>query len=316
MKLVPLNTIFKIEYGNQLDLYKMDFEDADINFVSRSSQNLGVVAKVSKYSNVEPYPAGLITVTLGGTYLLSSFIQQARFYTAQNIKVLDPKRKMDFKEKLFYCISIQANRFRYTSHGREANMTLDSILVPETMPRSWNAIDINKLMNVNSVPMENEKILLNTSTWRYFNLTDLFTISASRDELMDELTQGATTPYVTSSDSNNGVTSYVEEEATNPAGTITANRGGSVGYFYYQPVAYKATPVDVRILSPKFKISTYIGLFLKTILQLEKYRYNYSRKMGSDRLAEFKIKLPAKNNEPDWQFMENYIKSLPYSYNL
>ena len=96
-------------------------------------------------------------------------------------------------------------------------------------------------------------------------------------------------------------------------GTITANRCGSVGYFYFHPIPYKATPVDVRILTPKFKINVYIGLFIKTVLQLEKYRYNYSRKMGSDRLAKFKIKLPSKNNQPDLAFMESYIKSLPYS---
>ncbi len=28
------------------------------------------------------------------------------------------------------------------------------------------------------------------------------------------------------------------------------------------------------------------------------------------------IKLPALDNEPYWQFMENYVKSLPYSINL
>jgi type I restriction enzyme M protein len=78
-----------------------------------------------------------------------------------------------------------------------------------------------------------------------------------------------------------------------------------------------ATPVDVRILLPKFKIDSFIGLFMKTILQLEKYRYNYSRKMGTDRLNEFKIKLPAdSDNKPDWNFMRNYIKSLPYSSNI
>ena len=77
-----------------------------------------------------------------------------------------------------------------------------------------------------------------------------------------------------------------------------------------------ATPVDVRILTPKFEIDVFIGLFIKTVLQLEKYRYNYSRKMGSDRLSEFRIKLPSNKNNPDWNFMREYIKSLPYSKNL
>lgn len=316
MNLIPLNTIFEIEYGNQFDLNKMDFEEADINFVSRSSQNLGVVAKVAKHLDTEPYPLGLITVTLGGTYLLSSFVQQAPFYTAQNIKVLTPKRKMDFKEKLFYCIAIRANRFRYTSHGREANVTLDNLLVPEEMPHEWHKLEIDKLNDINVLPLKNIPIKLDTPTWKYFNLVDLFEISASKDELMDDLVQGGTTPYVTSSDSNNGITDYVEEEATNSAGTITANRGGSVGYFYYQPVPYKATPVDVRILKPKFHINAFNAMFLITILQMEKYRFNYSRKMGTDRLNNLSIKLPAKNREPDFEFMESYIKSLSYSKNI
>lgn len=173
---------------------------------------------------------------------------------------------------------------------------------------------LNKIVTrADDKPVSKKKLSLNVNDWKYFDLIDLFDISASRDELMEELTLGGSTPYVTSSDNNNGITSFVEEEPTNLANTITANRGGSVGYFFYQPLPYKATPVDVRILTPKFKINSHIGIFLKTILQLEKYRYNYSRKMGSDRLSEFRVKLPVSNNRPDWQFMEDYIKSLPYS---
>ncbi len=172
------------------------------------------------------------------------------------------------------------------------------------------------IKDVTSSALGTKVAQLDVSKWKYFDLNDLFKISASRDALVGELSLGGTTPYVTSSDSNNGVTSYVTEEASNPANTITANRGGSVGYFFYQPVPYQATPVDVRILAPKFEMNVYLGLFLKTILQLEKYRYNYSRKMGSDRLEQFRIKLPAKGDQPDWASMEEYIKSLPYSSSL
>src|ERR1700748_2707931 len=97
MELIALNKIFNIHYGNQFDLYKLQIDDSsNINFVSRSSQNLGVVAKVSKFKEIHPFPAGLITVTLGGTYLLSSFIQPNPFYTAQNVKVLTPLNEMSF----------------------------------------------------------------------------------------------------------------------------------------------------------------------------------------------------------------------------
>ena len=50
---------------------------------------------------------------------------------------------------------------------------------------------------------------------------------------------------------------------------------------------------------------------------LEKYRFNYGRKWGIDRMKKSLIKLPVDSDgKPDWQFMEDYIKSLPYSINL
>lgn len=317
MKLIPINEIFDIKYGNQFDISKMDILDSsEINFVSRSSQNMGIVAKVENYNNIEPFPAGLITVTLGGTYLLSAFIQQKPFYTAQNIKVLKPKKVMSDIEKLYYCFCIKANRFKYTSHGREANSTFNNILVPAEMPSDWTDLNFEKINKLQKDPLNRRDHSLDIDGWTWFDLVELFDISASRDKLSDDLTEGGKTPYVTSSETNNGITSFFEELPTNKAGTITANRGGSVGYFFYQPKDYLATPVDVRILTPKFNIDVFIGLFIKTILQLEKYRYNYSRKMGSDRLKEFRIKLPSKDGRPDWDFMRDYIKSLPYSANL
>jgi hypothetical protein len=49
----------------------------------------------------------------------------------------------------------------------------------------------------------------------------------------------------------------------------------------------------------------------------EEYRYSYGRKWGIGRMKKTTIKLPTDNKvEPDWQFMEDYIKSLPYSSNL
>lgn len=317
MKLVKISELFEITYGNQFDINKMEIlDDSEINFISRSSHNMGIVAKVERFKDKEPFPEGLITVTLGGTYLLSSFVQQKPFYTAQNVKVLTPKKSMSELEKLYYCFCIKSNRFKYTSHGREANSTFNDILIPAEMPDNWKSLNIEELNTLKKLPVSKNNLLLDSNKWKWFNLPDLFSISASRDKLSDDLTEGGRTPYITSSEANNGVTSFFEEEPTNKAGTITANRGGSVGYFFYQPVDYLATPVDVRILTPKFEIDVFIGLFIKTVLQLEKYRYNYSRKMGTDRLREFQIKLPSSGDVPDWDFMRNYIKSLPYSANL
>ena len=130
---MELQHVFEVEHGNKLDLNKMEVCkpacDA-IAFIGRSGGNNGIVAFVKPLSDIVPFPAGLITVALGGA-ALSSFVQARPFYTAQNIDVLQPRAPMTLDEKLFYCLCIEANRFRYSTFGREANRTLKHLTVPK-----------------------------------------------------------------------------------------------------------------------------------------------------------------------------------------
>lgn len=50
-------------------------------------------------------------------------------------------------------------------------------------------------------------------------------------------------------------------------------------------------------------------MFLCTIISKERYRFNYGRKWDKSSMIESVIKLPAFNNHPDWEWMENFIKS-------
>lgn len=56
----------------------------------------------------------------------------------------------------------------------------------------------------------------------------------------------------------------------------------------------------------------YIALFVCAVLRQEKYRYSYGRKWVLESMKSNVIKLPEKSGEPDWLYMEDYIKSLPY----
>lgn len=313
MSTVPLNTIFNIQYGNQFDLYKLDSnKESEINFVSRTSQNLGVVTKVSRLENIAPFPSGLITVTLGGSYLLSSFVQPKPFYTAQNIKILSPKNKMSFNEKLFYCKAIEANRFRYTSHGREANKTLDLLLVPSRVPLNYININIDKILEVNNSPVLKDKIRVDAHSFSLFYLIELFKIKGTKTTPLADLGEygAGQYPYVTTQATNNGIDGFYNYYTEN-GGVITFD-SAVIGYCAYQPLPFSASD-HVEKLIPKFKMNKYIALFLVTILSQEQYRFNYGRKCSQTRMIKMQIKLPSKNGSPDWQFMEDYIKTLPYS---
>ena len=60
-------------------------------------------------------------------------------------------------------------------------------------------------------------------------------------------------------------------------------------------------------------MSIYSKLFCCTVIEANKYRFSYGRQANKT-LPSLRLKLPAKKDgTPDFEHMENYIKSLPYS---
>ncbi|MCB9991532.1 MAG: restriction endonuclease subunit S [Rhodospirillales bacterium] len=123
-----------------------------------------------------------------------------------------------------------------------------------------------------------------------------------------------TTPFIGAIDTDNGWTAFIGQPAIFSQNTITVNyNGNGVAESFYQDTPFWASD-DVNVLYPKFKMNAFNALFLITLIRQEKYRFSYGRKWHQERMKKSKIKLPIdQQGNPDWQFMENYIKSLPYS---
>ena len=105
-KMYHLYDLFEISSGNKLDRVKMTEKSPCVNFVGRSGVNNGVTAIVDLIESVEPFSPGNITLSLGGAYLGSCFVQNKSFYTSQNVNVLIPKKEMSIYAKQFICAVI------------------------------------------------------------------------------------------------------------------------------------------------------------------------------------------------------------------
>lgn len=157
---------------------------------------------------------------------------------------------------------------------------------------------------------------LDTSNWKPFKYDQLFIIKKGKRLTKADMIDG-NIPYIGAIDSNNGVSAYISNNMhIHSANTISVSYNGSVAEVYYQPVPFWATD-DVNVFYPKFKMNKYIAMFLVTLIHKEKYRFNYGRKWVLDLMKKSTMYLPVLNNgSPDWQFIENYIKSLPFSANI
>ena len=318
MKLAPIYKLFEIKYGNGFELINLDQCNKNnpdaVNFVSRTEKNNGISAFVKKIEETEPNQANTITVAVGGS-VLATFLQPQPYYTGFHVLILTPKNEMSKIELLFYSMCIRTNKYKY-NYGRQANKTLKNILVPAQMPQEYEDINLEKIntLKINSV-LNKSDFDLESNNWKNFSLNDLFKITGSQTTPILELEEygPGKYPYVTTQATNNGVGGFYDFNTEE--GNILTVDSAVLGYCSYQPKKFSASD-HVEKLVPKFQMNKYIALFLVTILNLEQYRYNYGRKCSQTRMEQIKIKLPAKNRQPDFGLMENFIKSLPYSSNI
>lgn len=149
--------------------------------------------------------------------------------------------------------------------------------------------------------------VVDTSKWKWFKYDSLFTIKKGKRLTKADMEDG-TIRYIGAIDSNNGISNHISNsEHIHSANTITVSYNGSIAEAYYQNERFWATD-DVNVLYPKFQLNKYIALFLTTLINKEKYRFNYGRKWDKELMNSSQIKLPVKGKDPDWKWIEEYIK--------
>ena len=320
MKQVRLDSLFDVVYGVNRELNAMTIVEKGIPFVSRKSGNNGVSAFVSAtYDKFNP--AHTISVAGGGS-VLEAFYQPKKYYSGRDLFYLKPHESMSKEVMLFYCTCIRKNSYKY-NYGRQANKTMRSLLVPDIdYAESYvkKPSYVKKLRNINPPSTESfhqKKCDLKDREWGYFNLKDLFRITGSKTNLFTDLEESDSAngyPYVSTQATNNGVNGFVDTYTED--GDVLTIDSAVLGYCAYQEKPFSASD-HVEKLIPEFKINKYIAMFLVTVINQEQYRYNYGRKCSQTRLKANQIKLPCtREGNPDWDFMENFVKSQPYSKSL
>lgn len=159
--------------------------------------------------------------------------------------------------------------------------------------------------------VKKRKLNMDIKEWQYFSVGCLFDVKGTKTTSINEVESNpGNNNYVTTQATNNGVlllTSLMSE-----TGNVITIDSATIGFVSYQEHDFVASD-HVEKLIPKFQIDKYIALFLATILNGEQYRYGYGRKRNQINIRNDRIKLPSKNNAPNWEYMRSYIKSLQNS---
>lgn len=248
-----------------------------------------------------------------------SYVCPYKFTPNSNISVLIPKFDMTIIEKNIYAKFITANRYKF-SYGRvPAGNKLKSIMLPCLSFVKSLASRIPDITPPSEKPYHYNQSSLNDREWTWFNVSELFDISSAKivnKQDIEDFT--GVYPYVSRTTKNNGVDEYISniglEDFINKGDVITIGTEGR--HPFYQKNDFLAGD-GINMLKVKSLSNIYIQIFLCTILGLNNYRYNYGRGRNSGRLRMEQLRLPIDHSSnPDWEFIEYYVKSLTYSSNL
>lgn len=310
-----LSDIFKCETTKHTIL--QDTVQGKTPFVSRSTLNNGVDSYVNSDDELL-IRGGCITIGAEGRkafYQPNDFIAGVKVYTLRN-------DNLNYYNAMYICTILNKNIYKY-SYGRArvlSSIKLEKINLPydeQTDNPDWKYMEeYIKSLNITLPKTENKltDYKLNVSTWKYFKLSDLFDIDTGADLIYQEQESG-TYPVVGHNETNNGITCYIKKIPNRKL--YDHNKTISVGdrgcfVAYVQPHDFYIG-TRVKALISKFPLmNIWILLFISTIINKEKFKYTYGRN-ATDKIPDIKIKLPSNNDgSPDWNYMENYIKLLPF----
>lgn len=201
--------------------------------------------------------------------------------------------------------------------------------------KEWMFEYVQSLHVDNHIPDERKvNIELDVRDWKYFQIGKMFDIYPTKDYKgmsWRDLDDGGTIPVVANSAMNNGIHGFCSLAPTEHGNIITFSDTTEDNTFFYQPEAFIGF-AHVQGMHPVGREWTEKELlFFVTILTFaNRDLFNYGRKMRRDTISNSKVKLPVQKNEdgyfidsdkkfsddgfvPDWEWMDNYMKSLPYS---
>ena len=146
--------------------------------------------------------------------------------------------------------------------------------------------------------------------WREFFIEDILYIKSGVRLTKSKQKEG-NIPFVGASEENNGITGFVRNTNRSTRDQVLGvNYNGSVGHAFYHP--YLATfSDDVKCLEfKKGGNNRYTLLFLKQIIEHQAKKYTYGYKFSGQRMSRQIIKLPSSSGNPDFKFMEQYMKRM------
>lgn len=326
--LFDIKDIFKVVTGALLSKEKI--EDGNIPRVTASSMNNGIAMFTD---DIDHKNFRIFNNFISISFLGDVFYQPFKVSLDMKIHGLilkDKELNYDLAMFLIPMIKKFSKKYSYGYQLSSSVLEKQKIILPindNGLP-NWTYMEnyISKKRNQNHKKKykylskeldrigEFKKVHHNECHWTEFKLTNIFDFIQRGKRLTKANQISGNIPYISSTSLNNGVDNFISDSmpikkfrAFN--NSITLANSGSVGSCFYHPYRYIGSDHITTLKSEN--LNEYEMLYLITSMKKIGVKYSFNREISDSRIINEKIMLPStENGNPDYDFMENYVKGL------
>lgn len=313
-----------------IDKNKLLKEQGNIPYITRTDVTNGIdmfICEQSSKYNVDE--GNVITI---GLDTQTVFYQPTSFYTGQNIQVIrHPKLDRYNAQFLIVAIKKLVNKFSWGSYGAtltrlrkskiylpvDSNGNIDFQFMSSFMRQIENDI-LGTTLSIFKNRLKDNKLSVSDwggVIWAEFYIRDIFPcMVVGKSKGLNHLKKNDSgISYLGATNQNNAVLSFVDPvDSLIQKGNCIAfirNGEGSMGYSVYKSEDFIATS-DMTLAYSEY-LNKYTGMFITTIADRIRGKYNFGYKRSATRLAKEVLSLPVTSEGvPDWDFMEQYMRKV------
>lgn len=154
---------------------------------------------------------------------------------------------------------------------------------------------------------------LTTKDWKEFRIGDLFDCYLGKSPNKQDITEIGNYPVISAQTNNNGIIGYTDCEDRDFIydDKLTLGNRGSYKCFYQKGEFYAGN--NVIVFDEKVTMNKFHKLFIAALINKLNF-CGYTKYPTKTNIVKEMLLLPSKNDEPDWDFMEEFIKEIEEKY--
>ncbi len=321
-KYFSIDDVFYHSRGKRL--IRLNQVDGDIAYVSSTKFNNGVDNYINPPKYMKIYK-NCITIANSGS-VGATFYHDYDFVASDHVTVLWLKNRTLTKKIAMYLITLLeklGDNYFFNREMSDKRISKDYIKLPVDNDDKINWDYIEDFMDkiIPNAKWDDKKLQKRSiditlpKNCVEIPITQIFNVRSINKRISSKQLVSGDYYYITTSNKNFGFSGFHNEYSEN-GNVFTVDSATDGKSFYQQEKFIGSDHVEILEIKDKYKnkLNIYTAVYLQTILNYYLDKYEYSRKRAQNRIKKEKLYLPVnKNKEIDWDSMELFIKTLPYS---